>query len=66
VEQELYENYTEPVQYECRVGHVFSLESLLEGSACAQERKMYEALVALEEGVDLAECAAKKTMISRR
>lgn len=50
----------EPVEFECRVGHVFSLDSLIEQQTSTQERKLYEAVVALEEGADALECAAGK------
>jgi two-component system chemotaxis response regulator CheB len=45
-------------EFRCRVGHVFSLPSLLEESTSTQERKMYEAIVALEEGASLADLSA--------
>lgn len=52
--------------FRCRVGHAFSLPSLLEESAVTQERRMYEALVALEEGAALAELSAKTLKTASR
>jgi two-component system, chemotaxis family, protein-glutamate methylesterase/glutaminase len=52
--------------FRCRVGHAFSLPSLLEESAVTQERRMYEALVALEEGAALAELSAKTLKTSSK
>jgi two-component system chemotaxis response regulator CheB len=43
-----------PVQFRCRVGHVLALKTLLDEHTSVQERKLYEAVVALEEGADLA------------
>jgi two-component system, chemotaxis family, protein-glutamate methylesterase/glutaminase len=54
------------VEFYCRVGHVFSLPSLLEEIASTQERKMYEAIVALREGADMAQYAAEKLEIPDR
>jgi len=56
----LYRTSETPVEFRCRVGHVFGLESLVEDSLSTRERKMYEAIVALEEGADLSEFAANK------
>jgi two-component system chemotaxis response regulator CheB len=50
----LYES-GEPPEFRCRVGHVLSLRTLFEEHTSTQERKLYEAMVALEEGADLAE-----------
>jgi two-component system chemotaxis response regulator CheB len=50
----LYEN-GRPDDFRCRVGHRMSLKTLFEEHTSAQERKLYEAMVALEEGADLAE-----------
>ncbi|HEY3706515.1 MAG TPA: chemotaxis protein CheB [Terracidiphilus sp.] len=47
-----------PVEFACRVGHVLSLKTLLDEENSMQERKLYEAIVALEEGADLAEFAS--------
>lgn len=47
-----------PVQFECRTGHIISLKTLITEETSAQERKLYEAIVALSEGADLAEFAA--------
>ena len=56
----LYESTTEPLEFRCRVGHVFPLKTLLDEETGTQERKLYEAIVALEEGADLAEYAAAR------
>jgi two-component system, chemotaxis family, protein-glutamate methylesterase/glutaminase len=50
----LYEN-GHPAEFRCRVGHVLSLRTLFDEHTSTQERKLYEAIVALEEGADLAE-----------
>jgi two-component system, chemotaxis family, protein-glutamate methylesterase/glutaminase len=49
-----------PIEFRCRVGHVMSLKTLLDEETSMQERKLYEAIVALEEGADLAEFASGK------
>jgi two-component system chemotaxis response regulator CheB len=49
-----------PVEFRCRVGHVMSLKTLLDEENSMQERKLYEATRALEEGADLADYAAGK------
>ncbi len=46
-------------EFRCRVGHAFSPEVLLEEHTSTQERKLYEALLALEEGASLAEYLAE-------
>jgi two-component system chemotaxis response regulator CheB len=51
---------TGPTEFRCRVGHVMSLGTLLEEGTSTQERKLYEAIVALQEGADVAEFAAKR------
>jgi len=56
----LYRSTTDPVEFRCRVGHAFGVRSLIDESASTRERKMYEAIVALEEGADLAEYAASR------
>jgi two-component system, chemotaxis family, protein-glutamate methylesterase/glutaminase len=53
----LYQNGS-PAGFRCRVGHVMSLKTLFEEHTSVQERKLYEAIVALEEGADLAERVA--------
>ena len=54
----LYETRTGgPREFRCRVGHVMSLQTLMSEETSTQERKLYEAMVALEEGADLAEYA---------
>lgn len=50
----LYEN-GQPAEFRCRVGHVMSLKTMFEEHASTEERKLYEAMVALEEGADLAD-----------
>jgi len=55
----LYEKNTGLLEFRCRVGHTFSLPSLLEEGTNTQERKMYEAMVALSEGSDMARYAAE-------
>ena len=41
-------------EYRCRVGHTFSPRSMLSEHFAAQEKALYAALVALEEGASLA------------
>jgi two-component system, chemotaxis family, protein-glutamate methylesterase/glutaminase len=53
----LYEHRLKPPEFGCRVGHLFPLKTLLEEHTITEERKLYEAIVALEEGADLAEYA---------
>ena len=50
----LYEN-GKPSEFRCRVGHTLSLKTLFDEHTSTQERKLYEAIVALEEGADLAD-----------
>jgi two-component system, chemotaxis family, protein-glutamate methylesterase/glutaminase len=58
----LYESHSGgPVEFRCRVGHVLSLRTLLNEHTSTQERKLYEAVVALEEGADLAEYTAVRS-----
>lgn len=40
--------------YRCRVGHSYSAKSMLAGHFAAQEKALYAAIVALEEGASLA------------
>jgi two-component system chemotaxis response regulator CheB len=40
--------------YRCRVGHAYSVKSMLAGHFAAQEKALYAAIVALEEGASLA------------
>lgn len=49
-----------PIELECRVGHVMSLKTLVEEETSTQERALYQAIVALQEGADLAEYAATR------
>jgi len=46
-----------PDEFHCRVGHIFSLKALIDEHTSTQERKLYEALVSLEEGATLTEYA---------
>src|SRR5262249_17751468 len=43
------------VEYRCRVKHTYSAETMLSAHAEAQERTLWAAVVALEEGADLVE-----------
>lgn len=51
---------SKPVEFRCRVGHVYSPQSMLEDHAAVQERKLYEAILALQEGADIAEFMAAR------
>jgi two-component system chemotaxis response regulator CheB len=42
-------------EYRCRVGHTFSPKSMLSEHFAVQEKALYSALVALEEGASLAQ-----------
>jgi two-component system chemotaxis response regulator CheB len=42
------------VEYRCRVGHAYSPKSMLAEHYAAQEKALYAAVVALEEGAALA------------
>lgn len=54
----LFEDRTKkPIEFRCRVGHAMSLRMMLNEAASTQERKMYEAMVALQEGADSLEYA---------
>ena len=46
-----------PLEFRCRVGHAFSLKNLIDDHTSVQEKKLYEAILALEEGAGLAEYA---------
>jgi len=51
----LYEKTTPgPIEFRCRVGHVLTLKTLFDEQSSVQERKLYEAILALEEGAELA------------
>ena len=54
----MYEN-EQSSEFRCRVGHALSLKTLFDEHTSTQERKLYEAVVALEEGADLAERMAQ-------
>lgn len=56
----LYENGRSS-EFRCRVGHTLSIKTLFEEHTSTQERKLYEAIVALEEGADLAERMSRDT-----
>ena len=45
-------------QFRCLVGHVLSLKTLFDEHTSTQERKLYKAIVALQEGAGLAEYTA--------
>jgi len=51
----LWEEPGESHEFRCRVGHVFPLKTLISEHTSAEERKLYAAILALEEGADLAE-----------
>lgn len=53
-------------EFRCRVGHVFSPQVLLDEHTSKQEKKLYEALLALEEGVQLAEYMAARVGSDQR
>ena len=55
-----------PIEFVCRVKHSYSPKSLLDEHTAAQERKLYEAIVALEEGADLSEYLAVRVSQSQR
>lgn len=48
-------------QFECRVGHRYSAESLMQQHAVATERVLWAAVLALEEEMQLASGAAQRT-----
>ena len=48
-------------EYRCRVGHAFSTRALLNEQSAVQERKLYEAIIALEESADLSEYLATRS-----
>jgi two-component system chemotaxis response regulator CheB len=56
----LYEGHGKPAEFRCRVGHVFPLRTLVDEATSTQERKLYEAVVSLEEGADISELAATR------
>ncbi len=62
----LYEYRQQPEEFRCRVGHVFPVETLASEGAETRERKLYEALVSLEEGADLSEYMAERRVGGRR
>lgn len=62
----LSETRRDPIEFRCRVGHAFSTRMLLDGNASNRERKLYEAIVALEEGADIAEYASTQVEESKR
>jgi hypothetical protein len=53
------------VEFRCRVGHIFSADALLEEHTSTQERKLYEAILALDEGARLAELIATSSADGR-
>jgi hypothetical protein len=62
----LHRSTSQPEEFRRRVGHVFPLETLLSEQSSTQERKLYEALVSLEEGADLADYMAARKNGSTR
>lgn len=62
----LVETRTQPAEFRCRVGHTFSARMLVDGNSSVRERKLYEAILALEEGADIAELAAARLETSKR
>lgn len=48
------------IQYRCRVGHVFSPRTMIAEQFASQEKLLYGAIVALEEGAALADRLAEK------
>jgi two-component system chemotaxis response regulator CheB len=55
-----------PIEFRCRVGHALPLKTLFEEHTSTQERKLYEAIVALEEGADLALFTARRVEESQQ
>lgn len=53
-----------PTEFRCRIGHVFSFKELVDAHTATQERKLYEAMVALEEGADLADYAVQNGKVT--
>lgn len=47
-------------EYRCRVGHVFSPKTMLAEQFASQEKLLYGAVVALEEGASLAKRLAEQ------
>lgn len=62
----LYEHRKRPTEFICRVGHIFPLRTLLEETTSTQEKALYQAIVSLEEGADIAECAAREATGNER
>ena len=51
---------SKPAEFRCRVGHVYSGQAILEDHTGMQERKLYEAILALQEGGDISEFMAAR------
>ncbi len=62
----LYELRKNPTEFICRVGHRFPLRTLLEETTSEQEKALYQAIVSLEEGADIAEYAAREASDAAR
>jgi two-component system chemotaxis response regulator CheB len=62
----MYVHRSSPSEFICRVGHIFPLQTLLEELTSTQEKSLYQAIVSLEEGADLAEYAARQTNNGQR
>lgn len=54
-----------PAEFRCRVGHLFSLKELINEHTSTEERKLYEAILAIEEGAELASYAAGRMQDER-
>jgi two-component system chemotaxis response regulator CheB len=57
---------SKPIEFRCRVGHVYSAHAIIEEHTAMQERKLYEAILALEEGADIAEFLAARSEQQQR
>lgn len=62
----MYEHRKSPAEFVCRVGHIFPLHELLEESTSTQEKSLYQAMVSLEEGADIAEYTAQRASEGER
>ena len=62
----IWQMQSKPVEFRCRVGHIYSGRTMLEEHTSMQERKLYEAILALQEGADIAEFMAARQEGPRR
>lgn len=53
-------------EFQCRVGHRYSSIALLNEHLSTEERKLYEAVVALDDGADLSEYLAPRVDLADR